>query len=211
MRRQKRYAASGVRGLWLFRQASFPVDERLPAARVLGTSATGFMTSLPDIFEQARQVMSLQDFLAGAFGRRLKFGLPLGVETRFVVRAARLMCGRCQARTQVLRAVDAAAGPHKLSLSVTELGREPGLWARVRLHLPSSFPSGTIRPRYSKAQGHTAFSNGCGYCGAPIDEVSKQDGQDEDHVVSEYSAPLDEPWREAIRRHVGVLAGWGLY
>src|SRR5262249_40274425 len=34
LRRQKRYALSGIRCLWLFRQSRFPITSDLPAARI---------------------------------------------------------------------------------------------------------------------------------------------------------------------------------
>ena len=210
-RRQARYAQSGVRGLWLFRQASFPVEERLPAARLLGTPDTGFRASLPDLFERERQVLPMPEFLAAAFGKRLRFGLPLGVEARFTVHGARLTCWRCEARTQILRDVEVKAGPHRARWSVPSLGRRPGLWEGIRARLPSSFPSGTVRPRFSKTQGVKQLINGCSHCGALIGEHVQPEAGDDQYVISEFAAPLEEPWRGALLGHEGGVAGWGVY
>ena len=210
-RRQERYAQSGVRGLWLFRQASFPVEEGLPAARLLGTPEPGFRASLPDLFERERQVLPMPEFLAAAFSRRLRFGLPLGVEARFVVHGARLTCGRCQARTQILKDLEVEAGPHRARLSVSNLGRRPGLWASIRPRLPSRFPSSSIRPRFGKTQALKQLSNGCSHCGAFVSEHVEHESGDDSYVISEFTAPLGEPWRGAILRHEGGVAGWGVY
>ena len=209
--RQERYAQSGVRGLWLFRQASFPVEEGLPAARLLGTPETGFRASLPDLFERERQVLPMHEFLTAAFSRRLRFGLPLGVEARIVVHGARLTCRRCQARTQILKDVEVETGPHRARLSVSALGRRPGLWDSIRPRLPSSFPSSSIRPRISKTHSQKELSNGCSHCGAPIGERIKHEVGDEPYVISEFAAPLDETWRGALLSQEGSVAAWGVY
>lgn len=140
----------------------------------------------------------MHEFVAAAFGKRLRFGLPLGVEARFVVQGARLTCRRCQARTQILKAVEVEAGPDRARLSVSALGRRPGLWDSIRPRLPSSFPSSSIRPRFSKIQGLKQLSNGCSHCGAPIGEDVEHEARDESYVISEFVVPLEEPWRGAL-------------
>jgi competence protein CoiA len=211
MRRQERYAASGVRCLWLFRQASFPVDERLPAARILGTPEAGLRASLPDIFERERQELPMREFLVAVFSKRLRFGLPLGVEAQFVVRAARLPCWRCCAWTQILKEVEVTAGPHEACFSVPELGKYAGLWGMVRARLPSTFPTGSIHRRFNKTQGREYLSNGCSHCGAQIGEHLEHEALDGLRIICEYSAALDEAWREVIHRTEGGTVGWGVY
>ncbi len=56
MRRQERYRLSGMRGLWLFWQAMFPVSEALPAARVLGTPREGFTAVLDGPANQIERI-----------------------------------------------------------------------------------------------------------------------------------------------------------
>jgi competence protein CoiA len=210
MQRQERYEASGVRCLWLFRQGSFPISHSLPAARILGTLEAGFRASLPDVFERGREELPMPDFLAAAFSKRLRFGLPLGVEAKFTIRALRLPCWCCHAWTQILKEVEVTAGPHQASLSVPELGRHRGLWDRVRARLPSSFPSGTIHRRYSKTQEREYLSNGCSHCRALIGEHSEEQATGDCRVICEYAAPLDDAWRTAIHHQQGSLADWGL-
>jgi competence protein CoiA len=211
VRRQERYAASSIRCLWLFRQGSFPISESLPSARILGTLEAGFRASLPDIFGRGRQELPMREFLAAAFSKRLRFGLPLGVKANFTVRAVRLPCWRCHAWTQILKEVEVTAGPHEASLSVPELGRHRGLWDGVRAQLPSSFPSGTIHRRYSKMQEREYLRNGCSHCGVLIGEHFKEQATGNVSVICEYAAPLDDAWRTAIHRQEGSLAGWGVY
>jgi competence protein CoiA len=211
MRRQERYFASGIRCLWLFRQGSFPISESLPAARILGNLEAGFRASLPEIFERRRQQLPMREFLVAAFGKRLRFGLPLGAEARFTVRVARLACWRCRAWTQILKEVEVTAGPHQVSLSVPDLGKYGGLWDTVRAQLPSSFPSGTIHRRYSKTEQREYLSNGCSHCGALIGEHLEDLVTDDLRVICEYVAPLSEVWRTAIHHQQGSLAGWGVY
>ena len=211
LRRQQRYAQSGVRCLWLFRQASFPIYEDVPAARILGTPDAGFRASLPDLFGRQQQELPMPAFLAAAFTRRLRFGLPLGVEARFVLQAARLTCWRCQARTQLLREVEVKAGPHEVRVSLADLGHHTGLWDTIRPRLPSSFPSGSIRPRFGKAHGQKVLSNGCSHCGALIGEPFRHKAGDDTYAVCDFSAPLNEPWRAAILSRAGGITGWGIY
>jgi competence protein CoiA len=153
----------------------------------------------------------MREFLVAAFGKRLRFGLPLGAEATFTVRVARLACWRCHAWTQILKEVEVTAGPHQVSLSVPDLRKYGGLWDRVRAQLPSSFPSGTIHRRYNRTQGREYLSNGCSHCGALVGGHFEYQESDDVRVICEYTARLDEVWRTAIQHQQGSLAGWGVY
>jgi len=93
-RRQARYAAAGVRGLWLFRQHDFPVAKDCPAFRlVLDDEGQGFTVKLPSPSyspswmrpgerEDPRywqQSIELSRFVEGALSGRLRFAPALGM------------------------------------------------------------------------------------------------------------------------------------
>jgi competence protein CoiA len=211
VRRQERYAASGIRCLWLFRQRSFPISEAVPAARILGTLEAGFRASLPDIFGRGRQELPMQEFLVAVLCKRLRFGLPLDVQAKFTVRAARLPCWRCHAQTQILKEVEVRAGPYQTTFSLSKLGSYRGLWDSVRARVPSSFPSGVVRRRYSKAEGREHLGNSCSHCGVSTGEHFEDQASEDVRVICDYTARLDEAWRTAIHHQAGSLAQWGVY
>ncbi len=153
----------------------------------------------------------MREFLAAVFSKRLRFGLPMDVETNFIVRSARLPCWRCHAQTQILREVEVTAGPHQATFSVPELGRHRGLWGMVRARLPSSFPSGAVYRRFSKTEEREYVGNRCSHCGASLGQYREQEASDDVRVVCEYTARLDEAWRTAINHQEACLAQWGVY
>src|SRR5918993_78303 len=89
-RRQERYRASGIRGLWLLRQPDFLIAHELPAACVGGSLAEGFSALIPrrscmSVHDRKRmrgwhQIVPMRAFLEAAFSRRLRFGVPLNIE-----------------------------------------------------------------------------------------------------------------------------------
>lgn len=85
LRRQERYRASGVRGLWLLRQPGFPISKRIPAACIGGSLEEGLTALLPRTenmqardrrnYKRWHQVLPMKEFLRSAFDGRLRFGL----------------------------------------------------------------------------------------------------------------------------------------
>ncbi len=216
MRRQERYRVSGVRALWLFRQGSFPVDEALPAAHIGGTVKEGLTAVLPgerpgSLRHGGGQEIPMAEFLAAAFGRRLRFGLPLDVPAHFLTHTGRLFCWACGAETPILTWVEVRAGRHVAQVTVPRLGEHPQLWKQVRGWLPTSFSTNAIRPRYSRTQKRSYLSNGCHHCDALIGEFFEHDAWDDQEVIHEITAPLDEAWREAMVQDDGAEACWGVF
>ena len=134
--RQTRYAASGVRGLWLFRQA-VTADADVPAVRVGGSLATGLtILGLP-----------AADFLAAVFDRRLRFGFPAGTAAEVTVAGSVARCwgAECGALARVVTAVELTAGGSSCHLPVGELGAAPTLLGAVTSGLPVDPLRGRLR------------------------------------------------------------------
>ena len=113
LRRQSRYAASGVCCLWLMRHPGFPVDRALPAARIGGDATSGYTATLET--GMAQQVLPIEQFLAAAFTSRLRFGIPLGAPAQVAISASNLHCWSCGAETRILSGVTITIGPNSFA------------------------------------------------------------------------------------------------
>lgn len=202
MRRQDRYRLSGVRGLWLFQQALFPISGEFAAARVLGTSRDGFTAVLA--CAGSEQKLPMTEFLDAAFGERLRFSLPLGIEGRVTIHVARLTCWSCGAETEILSSVNVRAGPHMAHLTTAELDKDSELWDAVRRLVPSAHPLSAVW-----TQAWTRPS--CSRCGWSFREFDVQNTWYGRKVLCEASIQLDEPWREVLSRCGTPAAGWAVF
>lgn len=138
-RRQARYAASGVRGLWLFRGSGFTVDADIPAVRVSGTLAAGLtILGLP-----------APDFLAAVFDRRLRFGLPVGTTAALTVWGAVETCWGtdCRAQTRGVTGIEIALGGSRCVAELAGLGAHVEVMAALDGLLPADPLRGGIRVR----------------------------------------------------------------
>jgi competence protein CoiA len=208
MRRQARYAESGVRGLWLLRQGGFPVHHSLPAARIGGSLEEGFIALVPT--GSGEQSLPMRDFLEAAFTRRLRFGVPLGFPARVSVRAGHMFCWKCGAETQIITGVDVILGPNDYRFSVANLGDFSDLFEFVRGRLPNDLRIGSIKRRFSKTQDRAYLSNGCAHCDAFIGEFYEHDAWDDQWEVCVFTIRIDDRWRQAIEARGGEK-GWGVY
>lgn len=205
LRRQALYAASGVRGLWLFRHANFPTLKALPAARIQGGVDEGFTATLGD------QVLPVEDFLGAAFQSQLRFGLPVGMGAGVSVRTGEMSCWSCGADTEIITGLDVAVGPRRFSFTVPDLTNHRALFDELRQRLPNSVPIGAIRERSSRTQGRTYLSNGCSHCAELIGEHYEHEVWDHQQVVAEISVTVDESWARLIGEHHGEELGWSVY
>ena len=132
LRRQQRYAQSGVRCLWLLRQAGFPVIDTLPA-RISGTAVEGFFAHIPT--GSAEQSLPIHDFLNAWFSDRYRFGVPLGIDATVSIRAGHMDCWSCEAKTRIITGIDVTFGSNKYDFSVSELGDYPDLFEAIQSRL----------------------------------------------------------------------------
>jgi competence protein CoiA len=210
LRRQKRYAQSDVRCLWLLRQSDFPVDHALPAARISGNLKEGFIALVPSGSRELQSV-PMQDFLTAAFNKRLRFGVPLGASANVSVRAGHMFCWLCGAETQIITGVDVEFGPHECAFSVPDLDAYPDLFDVVRSRLPNDLRIGAIKRRFSKAQERLYLSNGCAHCDALIGEFSEHEAWEDQKEMCAFPIRITEQWRQAIEGNVAFERGWGVY
>ena len=190
VRRQQRYAAAGVRGLWLFRQKDFPTGRETPSFRlVFNAEANSFDVMMPsphyDAMWVARnttdemswgQRIPLQRFVAGALEGRLRFAPALGLRMPVEVNAVRIRCWRCKKETGVVMglvfaASSALAGCPDIPVSIYDMGEDlPNGAAELMSIIPPSLLGrhgiGTVKPRRSKSAGGVYLSNGCVHCDA---------------------------------------------
>jgi hypothetical protein len=209
LRRQKRYAESEVRGLWLLRHPSFPVTHDLPAACISGSLEEAFAALLPTGSEE--QSLPMQEFLAAAFSKRLRFGVPIGFAATVSIRAGHMFCWSCGCQTRIITGIDVAFGPNRYGFSVPDLWGYPDLFEIVLGRLPDDLGLGAIKRRFSKTQGRSYLSNGCAHCDRIIGENYEHDAWEDQATVCAFPIRLSERWQEAIEGNVGYEDGWAVY
>ena len=125
LRRQRKYARSGVTGIWLLRQPGFPVSRDLPAACIGGSMEDGLRLLLPkhgpltrrDRDRQAGEFhrsLSPEDFLAAVFDGRFHFGIPEGTRFKLDIEANPSVCPRCKKRMYLVMMLSGNVGPHNV-------------------------------------------------------------------------------------------------
>jgi len=198
-RRQARYAASGVRALWLFRRPGFAVDPDVPAVRVRGTLASGLtVLGLP-----------AGDFLTAVFERRLRFGIPSGVTARVTVGGIIAACygPRCGALNRAVERVIVSAGTNDCDIALSHLGGHPGPASAMLALLPRDRQGTRIRPR--TMQGRTYFANECFACGLPFGEAYLTDFNSRWTIASATIA-IDAAWAAAIAASPDFKPVWSV-
>ncbi|UAJ10074.1 competence protein CoiA [Polymorphobacter megasporae] len=186
-RRQARYAASGVRALWLFRRPGFAIDPDVPAVRVRGTLAAGLTV----------QGLPVADFLAAVFDRRLKFGIPSRVAAKIVVGGIVVTCYglRCGAFNRAVERVVVSAGTNDCHMALSHLSDHLGPRAAVLATLPRDKQRGPIRLR--TLQGRTYLANTCFSCGLPFGEAYLTDLNSR-WTIASTTIVIDKAWAASI-------------
>lgn len=225
-RRQARYVASGVRGLWLFRQTDFPVaDQTCPAFRlVFDEAAKHFSVWMPSRFwhpdyakPEARdserywsQRIELSRFAEGAVSGKLRFAPTLGSSLPMEVRAAFASCWRCKKRTRlVLEMVIVASrvfpSHPDIHLSIRSLDQISGgvdLMARwLPKHLLRRYGIGEIKVRESSLdlEGRASYlSNGCVSCGAMQTRWLEEMIDDVPEMALTVPVIFDQSWADQL-------------
>ena len=202
LRRQARYAESGVRCLWLLRQKKeLQTGRDLPAARISGDLDEGFVALIPTVFGE--QSVPMREFFDAAFNKRLRFGLPLGCIALVSVQVAPISCWSCDAQTRIITGVDVDVGPDTYRFTVPALGAHPEhleLFRIIRHHTPDGLGLGDIKRRYSKTQRRPYLSNGCAHCDALVGEFFERFAWDDEETVCEFTVRVDELWHSAMLR-----------
>lgn len=194
LRRQDRYEAAGVRGLWLFRQIDLPMFFNvIPAFRLRFDAASKtFLVCLPSaIYHPKRirpkdkddpkwwgQMVELSKFAEGAVSGRLRFAPTLGATIPLEIHATPTTCRLCGKQTRLVTFMTLAAskvfpGHPNIPLSLRTLDGMLGGPELVERWLPASLLArngiGPLRVRRSGLDvenRESYLSNGCVGCGA---------------------------------------------
>ena len=206
-RRQEKYTKSGVRGLWLLRRSGFPVTHDVPAARIGGTLEEGFIALLEN------QQLPMPEFLDAAFSQRFHFGIPNNIEATISIHGAYMDCWHpsCNERTRVLTRIDVDVGCEDFPFSVSELGEHPDLIRLVLDQLPKNLGLGQIKPRYSRTEQRSYWSNGCRLCDRLFGEFYLSDVWHEQNQLHAFPIRISKEWQNAIYDSGKYTKIWGVY
>lgn len=193
-RRQARYAASGVRGLWLFRQA-VAADAEVPAVRVRGTLVAG-LTVLG---------VAATDFFAAVFDRRLRFGFPVGSMAEVNVAGAVVPCWgpECCAVAKIVTAVELTAGGSNCTVPLALLGDAPALFAAVAAALPAD----PLRGRLRLTRTARRAVSGCFACDRPL---TARPGRAGHFIVARFSLTVTPALARELAAQPGYAPTWSL-
>ncbi len=211
LRRQRRYADSGVRCLWLMRQNlrdGFWGTEELPLAKV-GESNAGedYMAHLEFSHNQA-QCFDVRQFLQAAFSGRFHYQVPEACLGTASVWVGPIRCWRCKKDTNIVTFVYVdLLGTEPSALSISDLGGHPSIVRKVVEHIPEHLNVGEIKPRFSKTEGGSYLSNGCGHCDALIGRFFEHDAWYLDSEVGRFPVRVDEDWLPLVQGR----EGWAVY
>lgn len=208
LRRQDRYRASGVRGLWLLQKSVVPVTPELPAAMIALDADYTFMATL-----SSGQKLPVDHLLRAAFAGRLKYGLPTGTAGTVSVRAAPMKCWHdaCGADSIIITGVDLEFGPYRREFTVAAFSGEAELFAPIYGSLPSDLPVGPIKPRFSRTMDEEYLSNGCVRCDRLFGRFFEIDVRYEETVVSSFPVRASGRWRDFFLNGDDDGVGWAVF
>lgn len=207
MRRQERYRASGVRGLWLLRQPGFPITKDLPAVCIGGDLSDGFIAllprsrhmrashrSLPEVWAQA---FPMDGFLQAAFERRFQYGLKPDHAADLSIWTGNMDCWSCGCETKIIRQVQLSVLGQQFGLGIAEVERY-GVLDSLVPHLSSIPGIGIIKRRYSRTMESNYASNGCAHCDALIGQHFEHQAERDNVPVMTLQVPVSVGWKAAM-------------
>ena len=211
LRRQRRYADSGVRCLWLMRRNirdGFWGTEELPVARVAKSENGGDYIAHLCLSYNQEQSFDVRQFLQAAFLKRLRYRVPKGCLGTVSVWVGPIECWRCKKDTNIVTSVQIDLLDTEPSvLRVSELEGHPANIRKVVEHIPKSLRVGTIKPRFSKTEEGSYLSNGCSYCGALIGRFFEHQAWYLDSEVGRFDVCVDDGWLQLLCG----FEGWAVY
>lgn len=232
LRRQARYAAGGVRGLWLFRQHDFPVSKDCPAFRlVLDNDGHHFAVKLPspqyspswmrpgerDDTRYWQQTIELSRFVEGALSGRLRFAPALDMTMPVEVLTEAAQCWRCKKETRLVLQLRFAAGrvlpdcadielPYRLFDEIDD--GERVVANMLSAGLLKRHGIGELRRRYSKTEGGSYLSNGCVHCDALQGRFFEHNYGYNLEPSFEIEARLDRAWEPWVKDASDIYLWW---
>ncbi|MQV32029.1 hypothetical protein GHK47_02700 [Sinorhizobium meliloti] len=208
LRRQERYRASGVRGLWLLRQPGFPISKRIPAVCIGGSLDEGLTALLPrnaDMqardrrhYDRWNQVLSMEAFLRAAFDGRLRFGLEAGQEATVRIRTGNMFCWSCGAETRIVVGLEITVADKDFIITIPSLGEYPQATEIVRRCVSTHHGIGAIKHRFSSTQRRTYLSNGCAHCDSLLGRFYGLDATWDDEPLDTIRVRIADGWKEVI-------------
>lgn len=211
LRRQDRYAASGVRCLWVFRHAGFPCSGELPAARLDGSPEKGFLAVVHRSAGGTEQVLPMPEFLNAAFERRFRFGWQRDTAATMSIFAGPIFCWACGAETSIVSGLEIASGPHLFRLSVPDLTTHTHLFHDVLPLVEARRDIGRIKMRHSRTQGRSYLSNGCAHCDALVGQFHECEARTEETKIGEVEIQFGDDWIGVIEATGDEEPAWGVY
>ena len=157
LRRQKRYADSGVRCLWLVRRNikdGFWGVEEVPVARVAQDETGDDYTAYLCCSYNQEQQFDVRQFRQAACSRRLHYRPPAGCRGAAAVWVGPIECWRCKKDTNIVTSVQVdLLGVEPSVLRVSELEGHPAIVRKIMEHIPKPLRVGKIQSRFSKTEG----------------------------------------------------------
>jgi hypothetical protein len=175
LERQRRYASSGVRCLWLIRGDGYPVTEELPAISVRPTDDSSYRASIPawdharlrDTTDWAYYDLPLADALDAAFDRRLSYGFKLNELLRFDAIAARARCWTCKTPTVLLAGFRFSGDAYQVETTLDHFAEHVDLLHQL---LPPQTRAllgiGDLLRKTGRVSSEVELVNSCSSCGA---------------------------------------------
>lgn len=230
--RQETLRASGVRGLWLFKQHDFPVSKTTPAFRLIFDQAKrSFDVLLPsrryDKWLSAREAVDpvywaqripLDRFIEGALQGKLRFSPAISMEMPVEVFAVTVPCWCCHGETGIVTEMRFAASrlfPGCPDIPVLFYEMEEQLSRGVEeamsilpVDLLRKHGIGEIKPRSSKTAGVRYLSNGCVHCDALQGRFYEHEYAYGSELAFETSAVFKVGWAEQLESSVTSALVW---
>jgi hypothetical protein len=209
--RQDRYAASGVRTLWLVRGRRVPSSRDFPAIGVRQLADGAYSARLshhdserwsPDDPHSPVRERPVNDVLEAAFSGRLRWGFHAGEPVHYTVIGAEQDCWNCKARTTLAVSVHIDASGTHVALDLDALGAAGDL---VEDLLPADVRRaqglGVIKRRYSRTAGEAYLSNGCVRCDALQGRMFEYRSLGTERPLHASMSALDSRWLAALDEH----------
>ena len=223
-RRQKRYAESGIRCLWLFRQPRFPVNRDLPAICVGGDLKKGFSALVPwysnmtlndrENEENWSQVLRIEKLLKAAFRGYFQFGLPRNSRVLVTGRLHKVWCPSCRMKTHVIFPIELTfdATDKKKFANLNFFCKQPRLAALILGHVPPKLELCFNRDEWTEADPIDRLVHRCFFCqsevfdngpfllGWPQEQLDKIG---KNKKLFEFETVADDAWQDLLDVHFG--------
>lgn len=231
-RRQQRYANARIRGLWLFRQTDFPIEQETPSFKLViaeESKDVGVRLPSPSYHPSLSnreaegsmawgQFLPLADFVAGALTGKLRYAPALGQTMPVEIQTVDISCWKCQKTTNVVTGLNFAAsrilpGCPDIPTTIYEFDEcLPDGGAVIASMLPAPLLKrhgiGELKPRKSKTAGGEYLSNGCVHCDALQGKFFEHEYAFEAQTTFEIVAEFKAEWVPMLEEAEDYVYRW---